>query len=206
MVKKIELKPMPKTAVNVTTIEEYDRLIRIYTAAGWNWPIGFGPTDGREFWERYRGITCIAAEHPQYSPKGVYALQYGDRRYFKGRKYKILSFQEFLKTQNLTKADLLKCLTIKVNTYFEGDVKSLSVGENITVGSILPGEYEFTAGPREETMIMIHGSAEVQHKGKTEWGIACQGDQFKIKPKQSFRIRCTEPVSYKCIYSKPKKK
>ncbi len=89
----------------------------------------------------------------------------------------------------------------KANIYFEGKVISRTVlfpdGSRKTLGIILPGEYEFSVGDREE-MEIVSGSVEVLLPGTNSWKSFQAGDSFSLPKNSRYRIRSGEVAEYIC--------
>lgn len=90
---------------------------------------------------------------------------------------------------------------IKVNEYFNGNVKSLAVTNtngNATVGVIAPGIYEFGTGS-VEIMTVIWGSLKAHIPGG-EWTVYQQGDSFRVEKGVTFQVEAVESMAYLCQY------
>ena len=91
---------------------------------------------------------------------------------------------------------------IKLNEYFNGNVKSLAVKNNeanATVGVISPGEYEFGTST-VEIMQVISGEMKALLPGRKDWIIFKSGQDFRVEKNQVFKVLATEPVAYYCKY------
>ena len=91
---------------------------------------------------------------------------------------------------------------IKVNEYFEGNVKSLAVENKeakATVGVIEPGEYEFGTST-VEIMQVVSGEMKALLPGRTDWIVFKSGQDFRVEKNQLFKVMVTEPVAYYCKY------
>lgn len=91
---------------------------------------------------------------------------------------------------------------LKVNEYFNGNVKSISFqGEdtNATVGVIVPGEYEFDTS-KKEIMSIISGVMEVKLPGQSEFKSYKAGTKFEVPSGKIFQVRCQKDVAYLCLY------
>ena len=91
---------------------------------------------------------------------------------------------------------------IKVNTYFDGNVKSLGFErENAayTAGVVLPGEYTFDT-QREEHLTITVGEIEVQPPG-SEWRIVKAGETVTIAANSKVDLKAKKPASYICMYA-----
>lgn len=91
---------------------------------------------------------------------------------------------------------------IKVNEYFDGNVKSLGL-ENAegreTVGVMAAGEYEFGTSTIE-FMTVISGSLTVMLPGETTWKTFMPFQTFMVPKGAKFRLRLEEDAAYKCLY------
>lgn len=92
---------------------------------------------------------------------------------------------------------------INVNEYFDGNVKSLAfenaAGEKISTGVIVKGEYQFSTEAAER-MVISHGTARVKVLGCSDWQSYNAGEEFDVAENSSFKISCTQPVTYVCYY------
>jgi purine/pyrimidine-nucleoside phosphorylase len=91
---------------------------------------------------------------------------------------------------------------LKVNEYFEGNVKSISFqGKpySSTVGVMAPGEYEFGTG-KAEIMTVISGELEVKLPGKTEWKKFGAGTKFNVEEKSKFQLKVAQDTAYLCEF------
>lgn len=92
-------------------------------------------------------------------------------------------------------------MAIKVNEYFDGNVKSLGAeidGERFTAGVMLKGEYTFST-ESEEHLTFTVGSAEVQLPGE-EWKTVGVGDTVVAPARVNFKFRVPSVVSYVCFF------
>jgi len=94
---------------------------------------------------------------------------------------------------------------VKANVYFEGKVQSRKVflpdGNKITLGVILPGEYEFPV-EEKEIVELTCGTAEVLLPSEKEWKTVEQGKTFTVIANSTYQIKCKEVVEYVCSYIK----
>ncbi len=91
---------------------------------------------------------------------------------------------------------------IKVNEYFNGNVKSLGFEREsaaFTAGVVLPGAYTFDT-QTEELITITVGEIEVQPPG-SEWRIVKTGETITIPANSNFDLRVTQPASYICKYT-----
>jgi uncharacterized protein YaiE (UPF0345 family) len=91
---------------------------------------------------------------------------------------------------------------LKVNEYFEGQVKSISFdGEKYksTVGVMAAGEYEFgTAKP--EIMTVISGELIVKLPNTTEWKSYTAGTKFDVVGDSKFQLKVPKDTAYLCQF------
>ncbi len=91
---------------------------------------------------------------------------------------------------------------IKVNEYFDGNVKSLAL-ENAegtsTVGVIAPGEYEFGTGT-VEIMSIVSGELKALLPGESEWVLYKKGSSFRVEKGVKFKVKAEKTMAYHCLY------
>ncbi|WP_223068995.1 pyrimidine/purine nucleoside phosphorylase [Paenibacillus caui] len=91
----------------------------------------------------------------------------------------------------------------KANVYFEGKVTSRTVwlpdGSRVTLGIMLPGEYEFGTDA-EETMEILAGDLKVLLPGETEWKEINGASTFFVPAKSSFKLEVRSVTDYLCSY------
>jgi len=93
-------------------------------------------------------------------------------------------------------------MSLKVNEYFDGRVKSLAFSNsegNATIGVMAPGEYEFGTGT-VEYMTVVSGKLKVLLPGKTEWKVFSMNETFIVDKDCKFKLIVEEDSAYKCIY------
>ena len=91
---------------------------------------------------------------------------------------------------------------LKVNEYFEGNVKSISFqGKQYrsTVGVMAPGEYEFGTG-KAEIMTVISGELVVKLPGKIEWSKFAAGTKFNVDANSKFQLKVAQDTAYLCEF------
>lgn len=91
---------------------------------------------------------------------------------------------------------------IKINEYFDGKVKSLSLRHEsgpATIGIMEAGEYEFGTGT-VELMTVTSGKLDVLLPGESEWKSYLPYDSFRVEKGVKFKARCTTDCSYICLY------
>src|SRR6185503_17788967 len=92
----------------------------------------------------------------------------------------------------------------KANIYFDGKVVSRSVlfpdGSKKTLGSMQPGEYEFTTGEKE-IMEIMSGDLEVSLPA-TDWQPITNGQSFEVPANSTFRMKVKTLTDYCCSFVK----
>ena len=91
---------------------------------------------------------------------------------------------------------------IKVNEYFDGEVKSLALtvgGESVTAGVMQAGEYEFNTGKRE-IMTVTAGSMDVKLPGSTEFKTFSRGQAYEVPASSKFQLRIKGDCAYICEF------
>lgn len=91
---------------------------------------------------------------------------------------------------------------IKVNEYFNGNVKSLALVNTegtATVGVMEPGEYEFGTS-QKEFMTVVSGELIVKLPDATDWKSFKKNETFIVEPNKKFQLKVKEPTAYLCIY------
>jgi purine/pyrimidine-nucleoside phosphorylase len=91
---------------------------------------------------------------------------------------------------------------IKVNEYFNGNVKSMLFavpGGPATVGVVSPGEYEFGTVSRE-VITVINGKLTVRLPGADSWKDVRAGETFTVDPNRKFQLRAGDDTAYLCLY------
>jgi len=91
---------------------------------------------------------------------------------------------------------------LRVNEYFEGKVKSITL-ENAqgrsTVGVMESGEYEFGTSTVEH-MTVVSGLLTVRLPGLQEWQDFRAGETFIVPANEKFHLRVAEQTAYLCRY------
>lgn len=91
---------------------------------------------------------------------------------------------------------------LKVNEYFDGNVKSIGFQTNTlpaTVGVMAIGEYEFSTSLKE-TVQVVSGALKVKLPGEAEWKIFTQGEIFLVDANEKFQLLVEVETAYLCIY------
>jgi uncharacterized protein YaiE (UPF0345 family) len=90
---------------------------------------------------------------------------------------------------------------IKLNQYFDGNVKSLGFeldGTPYTVGVISAGNYTFST-EKEEHIQVVAGEIEIQLPGGS-WKKIKKTEEVIIPAKLHFDIKTRHPAAYICAY------
>ena len=91
---------------------------------------------------------------------------------------------------------------IKVNEYFEGNVKSLSFENTVgtqSMGIMLQGNYEFGTSTYE-LMKVISGKLIVQLPDTDKWETFKAGKTFEVEKDKKFKVKVEEQTAYLCLY------
>jgi uncharacterized protein YaiE (UPF0345 family) len=91
---------------------------------------------------------------------------------------------------------------LKVNEYFEGNVKSISLTTSegpATVGVMAKGSYEFGTS-QKEIMIVTTGVLKVKLPGQSEWKEFRPYDRFEVEANSKFQLDVPADASYICYY------
>lgn len=93
----------------------------------------------------------------------------------------------------------------KANIYYDGKVQSRTIfpadGRRITLGVILPGDYEFGTADRE-LMELTGGTTQVMLPGSKEWQTFSAGESFGIPGNSKFKLKTADVLEYVCTYFK----
>lgn len=91
----------------------------------------------------------------------------------------------------------------KANVYFEGKVTSRTVvledGSKVTLGVMLPGEYEFGTS-QKELMDIQSGELSVLLPGNDEWLDIATPQAFEVPANASFKLKVRTVTDYICSY------
>lgn len=91
---------------------------------------------------------------------------------------------------------------MKVNEYFDGNVRSISFQTETlpaSVGVMAPGEYEFPTS-QKETMTVVSGALTVKLPGSDEWVQFEAGSGFVVDANETFQLRVAVDSAYLCTY------
>jgi len=92
---------------------------------------------------------------------------------------------------------------LKVNEYFDGNVKSIAFDTetlSATVGVMRSGEYQFDTS-KFETMTVISGLLEVLLPDSQEWEKFSAGTSFDVAAGKSFQLKVLQNTAYFCTYA-----
>ncbi|MFC5531637.1 pyrimidine/purine nucleoside phosphorylase [Cohnella yongneupensis] len=91
----------------------------------------------------------------------------------------------------------------QANVYFEGKVTSRAVifedGTKVTLGIMLPGEYEFGTS-QKEIMDIQSGELSVLLPGKSDWLEITEPQAFEVPANASFKLKVRTVTDYICSY------
>lgn len=91
---------------------------------------------------------------------------------------------------------------IKHNTYFDGNVQSLSLAgqeKPATVGVMVAGDYKFgTDAP--ELMTVVAGELHIQLTDESNWTVYTNGESFSVAGNSSFLVKVPVDTAYLCVY------
>lgn len=91
---------------------------------------------------------------------------------------------------------------LKVNEYFDGQVKSIALNNSegpLTVGVMEIGEYEFSTS-KDEEMTVISGALLVMLPGDASLRTFHKGQSFNVPANSVFQVRIEEQSAYLCRY------
>lgn len=91
---------------------------------------------------------------------------------------------------------------LKVNEYFDGNVKSIAFQTQTlpaTIGVMQPGSYTFSTD-KLETMTVVSGALTVKLPGDESFQVFDAGSKFTIEANQSFDLKVEDPTAYLCTY------
>jgi uncharacterized protein YaiE (UPF0345 family) len=93
-------------------------------------------------------------------------------------------------------------VTKAANVYFDGKVTSRTVkfpdGSKVTLGIMMPGDYEFGTDTRE-VMEIQSGNLQVQLPG-AEWQTITGGQSFEVPANAKFKLKVATVTDYCCHY------
>lgn len=91
---------------------------------------------------------------------------------------------------------------LKVNEYFDGNVKSIALQTETlpaTIGVMEPGDYEFGTS-QKEVMTIVSGKMDALLPGNDEWQSFTNGESFEIDANVKFKVRLAGQTAYFCTY------
>jgi hypothetical protein len=103
------------------------------------------------------------------------------------------------------KMDAFKNVTVvkAANIYYEGKVTSRTVlfenGEKVTLGIMLPGDYEFGTA-QKEIMEILSGKLSVLLPDHDQWLEIDGAYTFEVPANSKFSLKVREVVDYCCSY------
>ncbi|QUH26339.1 pyrimidine/purine nucleoside phosphorylase [Serpentinicella alkaliphila] len=93
----------------------------------------------------------------------------------------------------------------KANIYFDGKVTSRTIlfenGDKITLGIMMPGNYEFGT-EEKEIMEILAGNLDVKLPNNDGWISILAGDSFEVPSNSKFQLVVKEITDYCCSYIK----
>ncbi|MHC3995424.1 pyrimidine/purine nucleoside phosphorylase [Thiomicrolovo sp. ZZH C-3] len=91
----------------------------------------------------------------------------------------------------------------EANVYFGGNVTSRTLtlpdGSVLTLGIMLPGEYEFGTG-KPELMEIYEGELDILLPGESAWQTIHGGQSFNVGGDTKFQVRVKSITDYCCTY------
>jgi len=91
----------------------------------------------------------------------------------------------------------------KANIYFEGKVTSRTLlfedGTKKTLGIMMPGQYEFSTGDKEN-MEVLAGAFHVLLPDSDTWITYEEGQSFDVPSNSAFKISTDQVSDYCCSY------
>jgi hypothetical protein len=90
----------------------------------------------------------------------------------------------------------------KINEYFEGHVKSLSLqtaDSPASIGVMAKGEYEFGTSTIE-VMTVTSGELNVLLPGDSEWTTFKPYESFMVEKGVKFKVKADSDTAYLCLY------
>ena len=91
---------------------------------------------------------------------------------------------------------------LKVNEYFDGNVKSIGFATSTgpaTVGVMAQGDYQFGTTKRE-IVTVVRGTLTVRLPGEDAWRDYASGETFTVPPNEQFHLKVREESAYLCLY------
>lgn len=93
-------------------------------------------------------------------------------------------------------------MSISVNEYFDGKVKSLGFAApsgKATVGVMVAGEYEFGTGAPEK-MTLVEGAWELKLPGSDSFRAYAKGETAEIPGNSKFQLKILVDSAYLCQF------
>lgn len=91
---------------------------------------------------------------------------------------------------------------LKVNEYFDGNIKSIAFKTNTlpaTVGVMVPGDYVFNTDDKEK-MTIVSGALTIKLAGENEFTTYKSGESFDVAANSAFDVKVKTETAYLCLY------
>ncbi len=91
---------------------------------------------------------------------------------------------------------------VKVNEYFNGNVKSIAFhtsSNQATIGVMAKGDYEFGTST-VEFMTVISGEMDVLLPGDKDWQTYKEFETYEVPKDVKFKVRVKKDTAYRCLY------
>ena len=91
---------------------------------------------------------------------------------------------------------------MKVNEYFDGNVKSIGFENEegrATAGVMAVGDYEFGTS-ENELMKVVSGELLVKLPGSASFESFPAGTEFKVAANEKFQLQVKQETAYLCLY------
>lgn len=91
---------------------------------------------------------------------------------------------------------------LKVNEYFDGDVKSIAFNMDkglATIGVMVAGDYEFDT-KLSEIVHVIAGALIVKFQGSDSWETFNAASKFTVPANSKFRLKVIKDTAYLCEF------
>jgi len=99
---EITLNHLEKTAIEIQTQKDFNKLMQVFELAGLKWRSGDLPTSRLSLWkEWYKSDTCVAVALLKGNKENK-GIEYGHEQTFIDQKYTRISLNKFYEVQNIT--------------------------------------------------------------------------------------------------------
>ncbi|MES0328478.1 MAG: pyrimidine/purine nucleoside phosphorylase [Gammaproteobacteria bacterium] len=91
---------------------------------------------------------------------------------------------------------------LKVNEYFDGNIKSIAFKTETlpaTIGVMVPGDYVFNTDDKEK-MTVVSGALTIKLAGENEFTTYKTGESFDIDANSAFDVKVETETAYLCLY------